>query len=163
MGLPFAVGASAGALAAMRGTVPLDAALIVAWGATFAMFAMHDLRYGVIRNRVVYPALGIAFATSPMWSDRGLPEAAAGGGVALASGLVVLLIARGGMGGGDLKMWLLVGLVVGYPAVWAAGAASVLAGGIVGVLILAFRRAQRHRTLAYAPYLALGWLSTLFL
>lgn len=161
MGLAFAVGGSAGALAAMRGAVPLDAAMIATWGVTFAMFAVHDLRYGVVRNRAIYPAIGIALATSPIWSDRGLAEAAGGGAVALVSGCIVLLMARGGMGGGDLKLWLVVGVVVGYPAVWTAGAATVLTGGIAGAVLALRRLAPNHRTLAYAPYLALGGLAAL--
>jgi len=156
-----ATGASAGMLALLRGAVALDVLLIATWGALLTVLAVDDMRHRVIRNRMVYPALGIALATSPLWSDRGLAEAAAGGAVALVSGCIVMLMARGGMGGGDLKMWLLIGLVVGYPAVWTAGVVTVLAGGIAGAVLVLRRPALSRGTLAYAPYLALGGLVAL--
>lgn len=156
-----AVGASAGMLAATRGALPLDVVLIASWGALLTVLAVDDMRHRVIRNRVVYPALGIALTTSPLWSDRGLVEAAAGGAVALVSGCIILLMARGGMGGGDLKLWLLIGLVVGYPAVWTAGVVTVLAGGIAGAVLVLRHPELSHGTLAYAPYLALGGLVAL--
>ena len=148
-------------LALLRGAVALDVLLIATWGALLTVLAVDDMRHRVIRNRMVYPALGIALATSPLWSDRGLAEAAAGGAVALVSGCIVMLMARGGMGGGDLKMWLLIGLVVGYPAVWTAGVVTVLAGGIAGAVLVLRRPALSRGTLAYAPYLALGGLVAL--
>jgi len=135
--------------------------LIATWGALLAALAMYDMRHRVIRNRVVCPALGIALATSPLWSDGGLAEAAEGGAVALVSGCIVLLLARGGMGGGDLKMWLLIGLVVRYPAVWTAGVVAVLAGGIAAVVLLVGGSEGSRGTLAYAPYLVLGGLVAL--
>lgn len=156
-----AVGAGAGTLALMRGAVLQDIVLIASWGALLAMLALHDMRHRVIRNRVVYPALGIAIAISPIWSDRGLAEAAAGGAVALVSGCIVLLMARGGMGGGDLKLWLLIGLVVGYPSVWTAGIVTVLAGGMAGAVLVLRHSALSRGTLAYAPCLALGGLVAL--
>jgi len=145
----------------MRGAVLQDVVLIALWAALLTVLVVDDMRHRVIRNRVVYPALAIALATSPIWADRGLAEAAAGGVVTLVTGCIVLLMARGGMGGGDLKLWLLVGVVVGYPAVWTAGVVTVLAGGAAAAVLLFRRSAGSRGTLAYAPYLVLGGLVAL--
>jgi prepilin signal peptidase PulO-like enzyme (type II secretory pathway) len=82
-------------------------------------------------------------------------------GLAVAGGLffVLALIGRGVVGLGDVKLEAALGALLGYPAVLAAMAAGVIAGGLAAAVLLLTRRAGRKEAFAYGPYLALGaWL-----
>ncbi|MCI0553461.1 MAG: A24 family peptidase, partial [Anaerolineae bacterium] len=81
-----------------------------------------------------------------------LSGAAAGFGLLLA----IALLARGGMGMGDVKLAALIGLTTGLSGVLFALYIGVLVGGIAGVVMLIKSRFRRGQTMAYAPYLVIG-------
>ena len=145
-----------GAISAMRGREPEEAALAWCFGAVFLALAWSDLRRRVIPNRLVYPALALALAASGLWPDRGFLEAIAGGLVACAAALAVRALSRGGLGGGDVKMAALAGAVVGFPGVLAAGLWTAAAGGAAAATLLMTRRARWGARVPYGPFIALG-------
>ncbi len=102
----------------------------------------------MIPNRAVYPALVLALAVSPAWTDRG-PWAALGGGLgAFAVMALARRLSRGGLGGGDVRLAALVGAVVGYPGVLAAGVVTAAAGGLLAAAPAAIGRARRGTRVA---------------
>jgi prepilin signal peptidase PulO-like enzyme (type II secretory pathway) len=130
--------------------------LTTSFSAVFLVLTISDLEQRIIPNRIVYPALALALATSWLWPDRGVQEALLGGGIAFAMTLVFYVLSRGGFGGGDVKMLWLVGLVVGYPAVMMASLITALAGGLLALVLLLLGKAERRQYLPYAPFLTLG-------
>ena len=90
--------------------------------------ASLDLRYMVIPNWLVYPLLALALLVSGAWPNRGVVEALAGGMAALAAAAAIWALSRGSMGGGDVKMAVLVGVVVGGPGLVVAGLVTAVAG-----------------------------------
>ena len=62
----------------------------------------------------------------------------------------------GGMGGGDIKLMAVCGLILGWPRVAAAGFLSVVTGGCYAIWLLATRRAGRSDHFAFGPFLAVG-------
>lgn len=150
-----------GVALSLRGRDPVEAGLAAGASAVLVALASIDLRDGVIPNRIVYPALAAGLVASGAWPDRGLVEALAGGAWALGAALLVRVLGRGALGGGDVKMAALAGAVVGSPGVLAAGVVATLAGGAVSALLVAARRAGRGARLPYGPFLALGAIATL--
>ena len=75
---------------------------------------------------------------------------------------MVYLLSRGHLGMGDVKLAGLIGLMLGYPAVINALVVGILLGAGAALILLATRRANRKSTMAYAPYLALGALFTMW-
>lgn len=75
--------------------------------------------------------------------------------------LLLWMLSRGGIGGGDVRLAIVIGMYLGY-----LGAAFVLvavlvasvSAGIVALLLLIGRRATRTTRLAFGPYLAFGTL-----
>ena len=104
-----------------------------------------DVEHQLILDRVVYPGMGLALALSPfnpaLGIDTGLRviSSVSGGAAGLAIMLLIFLIARGGMGLGDVKMAALVGLVAGFPKVFIALFLSIMAGGLVAIALLTLR------------------------
>ena len=129
---PVLAGAAlvAGAILGMRGREPAEIALGAGFSACFLALAWSDLRRRVIPNRIVYPALVLALAVSGAWPDRGLVEALTGGLGAFAVAITIRALSGGGLGGGDVKMAALVGAVVGFPGVLAAGLWAAITGGV---------------------------------
>jgi len=150
-----------GAAEVHRGHAPISAAMTAGFGAVFVLLAAHDIVYRVIPNRVVYPAGLLALALSWAWEGRGPVDALVGGAVAFAGLAVLRWLTRGGLGGGDLKMAGVVGLVVGYSNLPLAASVTVLVGGVSALVLLAIGRLSRGGSIPYGPLIALGGLVAL--
>ena len=110
-----------------------------------------------------YPALiallALAAAVTGSWQDlvRALLGALALGGAYLLLGV----ISRGQLGGGDIKLAGLIGLVLGW-AGWHALVAGAILGfvlaALVGLALLATRRISRRSMISFGPYMLAGSL-----
>jgi leader peptidase (prepilin peptidase)/N-methyltransferase len=123
--------------------------------------AWIDIEHRIIPNRLTYPAfLGFAGYVVVAWLfDGGTDPARAFAGALLYGGALFLiaLVSRG-MGMGDVKLAVVIGVVLGsiglrYVGVAAAGA--VLFGGIGGLVALAVGR-DRKAMIPFGPYMAAG-------
>lgn len=74
---------------------------------------------------------------------------------------LVVVISRGGMGMGDVKLAGLLGLMVGFPLVFVALFISIWAGGLVAVVLLISGRKKRKEMLPFGPFLCIGGLAAL--
>ena len=157
------------------------AALALAYGltVTFVLLAVYaailivvfviDLEHGLILNKVVLPAVVIAFvvavATPPVWLEGLFPHPVLSAAAGAAAGFILLLlvavVARGGMGWGDVKFAAFMGAAVGFPLVFVALFCGVVLGGIVGIILLASRKKGRKQTIPFGPFLTLGTMATL--
>jgi prepilin signal peptidase PulO-like enzyme (type II secretory pathway) len=106
-----------------------------------------DLRIRVIPDVITLPGLayglGLAALTarSPTVVESAL-GALVGGGVLL----LVAIVSRGSMGGGDIKLMAMLGAVLGWRGALAALALSQVVGAVivVGFLVIRRRRPSRH-------------------
>ncbi len=73
--------------------------------------------------------------------------------------LIVSLITRGGMGGGDIKLNAAVGAFLGWKAALLTIFIGSLAGSIVGIVIL---KKTGNRKIPFGPFLSLGACVCLF-
>lgn len=140
-----------------------ETAYVALFGSLLVLLAWLDIRSQRIPNAVVYPALLLAVGLSPTGPGPGLPESLGGCLGALAAGSAIRALSRGGLGGGDVKMAALVGVVVGFPAIVAAGALTVVAGGLAAGALLMLRLRRWGDALPYGPFVALGGLAGMLL
>jgi leader peptidase (prepilin peptidase) / N-methyltransferase len=125
--------------------------------------ALIDLEHRIIPNRLTAAGAVLALAAGTALDPAGEPQrliaAAAAGGLLL----VAALAYPGGMGMGDVKLAGVMGLLLGR-AVAAALVIALLAGVIVGMLVIARKGAQEGRKTAipFGPFLAVGGLSAIF-
>lgn len=135
-----------------------------------AVLIVIDLRSHRLPNRIVLPsivaAIVLLLAASVLgdqWPSlgRALLSAALLGGFYL----LLRLMQPGGMGGGDVKLAVLVGLLLGWagwvPLVVGAFAAFVLGAAVALVLIVA-RRATAASHIAFGPWMIAGAWAGLF-
>ncbi|MEH3090414.1 MAG: A24 family peptidase [Microbacterium arborescens] len=126
------------------------------------MLAVVDARTRRLPNRLVLPlypvGLGLAVVVA---LDRGsvLPLVQAVLSSVVLFAVFALLHRGGGMGGGDVKLAGALGLMAGGFG-WEVAAVGValafVAGGVVAVLLLAGRRRNASRRIAFGPFLVAG-------
>jgi leader peptidase (prepilin peptidase)/N-methyltransferase len=75
-----------------------------------------------------------------------------GGGLFVA----VIVLSRGGMGGGDLKLGAMLGAFLGWKALLVALFAAVVLGGLSAVALLASGKLARRDAIPFGPFLAVG-------
>jgi len=141
-------------------TARLDqAVLAVLLTGLLLTLSLVDFRVRRIPNVVLLALLG--WGVGQMLWLRQPTAAAAALGLALGGGLVLVLclLSRGALGAGDVKLAVVLGAILGYPAVLPALLGGVVAGGVAALWLLATHRIGRKDPMAYGPYLALGaWL-----
>lgn len=139
----------------------VDIAIDVFFVAVLVVIAAIDIRRRIVPNMIVLPAAAAVLAArsithpSVMWLA---------GGVGAAAFLLLAAIARpGGMGMGDVKLALLLGVAVGR-SVPVALVVAVFAAAVPSIVLLV-RHGTRGRTMAipFAPFLALGGVVALFM
>ncbi|HKX17003.1 MAG TPA: prepilin peptidase [bacterium] len=119
-----------------------------------------DLEHQIIPNAVTYPGIVVGLALSAAAGDL-RPSLIAGA----AAGLVFLIlgvVSRGGMGGGDIKLAAMIGAFLGTPAVIVALFLAVALGGGVGLVLLALRLRSRKDMIPFGPAMAAGALIAVF-
>jgi leader peptidase (prepilin peptidase)/N-methyltransferase len=142
-------------------TGAVDIAVAVFFVGVLAVVAVVDMRRRIVPNRIVLPAAAVVLAArtlvhpSPVWIVAGL-------GAALFL-LAAAVVRPGGMGMGDVKLALLLGVAVGR-SVPLALLVALVAAAIPSAAIL-IRNGARGRTMAipFAPFLALGGVVALAL
>jgi leader peptidase (prepilin peptidase)/N-methyltransferase len=149
----------------------LELPIALFYSSLFIVLLVIDLEHRLILNKIVYPAMGVALLISILFSiPHFLPQveivpgilgAAIGGGIGLVLFFLVVLVSRGGMGWGDVKMAALIGLVTGFPLIFVALLLAVIAGGLVAGLLLALKIKRRREAIPFAPFLSLAAIVTL--
>ncbi len=134
-----------------------------AGGASFSLMLLAiffiDLDHHIVPNAITYPGvvLGLLLAI-PQGRVLDATLSAVGAGAAF---LLIAILSRGGMGGGDVKLSAMMGAFLGWPAIAVAVMLAFLLGASAGVLVLVLRREGRKTPIPFGPALAVGGLVAL--
>ncbi len=143
--------------------------------ASLVALSAIDIEHYIIPDRITYPLAAAGLALAAIYPAR------LGGGSLLdglrlsATGLVVgggslylirvlgrVLFKKEAMGMGDVKLLAAVGAWQGWPPALLAIFLAAAAASVVGVAMIAAKKARWQSKLPFGPYLALGALATLF-
>lgn len=136
-------------------------------GVVSIVLAVIDVRHHRLPNRIVLPSYGVGGALLVAAVLFGAPPSALGRAVV---GMVVLfgfylllrLLSRRGLGGGDVKLAGVLGLYlgwIGWEALKIGALAGFVVGGAIGVVLMVARRADRRTRIAFGPAMLIGaWL-----
>lgn len=139
------------------------------------IITVSDIAYMLIPNKILLPfAIAIAMLrlVSPLtpWWDSFL-----GAAVGFLVLLLIAIVSKGGMGGGDIKLFFVIGLVLGTKLTLFTLFLAALFGSIVGIIYLRRTRQGRKTPVPFGPSIAVaavisyfygnalvGWYLTLF-
>ena len=132
-----------------------------------------DLENRLVLDKITYPAMILALAFSFFWPGLGVISALggvplgrvlsslAGGALGFVAYALPLVLSRGGMGWGDVKLAALVGLMTGFPSVIVAVLLAWITGGLVAGVLLAFRIKGPKDPIPSATFLATSAMVTM--
>jgi prepilin signal peptidase PulO-like enzyme (type II secretory pathway) len=127
----------------------------------FAALALYDMRWYVLPNKIVYPLIVLAaaqVAVHVLFFGGGLHDLlSAGWGIVIASGIFYVLfqVSKGAwIGGGDVKLGLVLGLLLGGPlkSLLLLFLASTI-GSLVSLPLLISGRVKRSTLIPFGPFL----------
>jgi leader peptidase (prepilin peptidase)/N-methyltransferase len=141
------------------------------WCCIFLVIIFIDWEHQLILNRITYPSAIIALVILGIDSllpepgilrnidfvpDTSIISGLIGGAAGFIFFFIVLVISPRGIGMGDIKLAMLIGLVTGFPLVIIALLIGILLGGLVAVVLLVFKLKGRKDVIAYGTFLAVG-------
>ncbi len=86
------------------------------------------------------------------------------GGLILAGGifLLIVILSKGGMGGGDVTLIGALGFVLGVKHILLTIFLSFILGGVISIFLLATKLKTRKDPIPFGPFIVLGFMITLF-
>ncbi|WP_342432472.1 prepilin peptidase [Neobacillus sp. FSL H8-0543] len=128
----------------------------------FMIIIVSDIHYMLIPDKILIWFAGIfllerIFLPLTPWWDSLL--GAVTGFVLL---LIVALVSKGGMGMGDVKLYALLGFVLGFKLVLLSFFLSTLFGAVIGGLALLFKIVKRRQPIPFGPFIAAGTLTAYY-
>ncbi len=122
-----------------------------------------DLRYGIIPDKIVYPATIISLIyiiLNTKYLIQNSLFSAVGATLFLGS---FFLITRGrGMGLGDVKLAFLLGLFLGFPKIIPAFYLAFLTGAAVSSILILAGKKRFGQTISFGPFLVFGTILVFF-
>lgn len=155
MGVPFALAGAPIALSVLWVTV-IEALLVMSF---------IDLRLGIIPDEIniVIGVVGVFLAIFSGQGAGGIIGRIAGAALAGAFFGLLIAITRGrGMGMGDLKLAVPLGLVFGWPAIVLVLVLAFVLGAAVGMIAVIRHRKTMKGTVPFGPFLALSSVIAFF-
>ncbi len=125
---------------------------------------VFDLKYYLILDKVSIPAIVLAFILSALVLKISVVSlffgALLGGGFFL----LQFLVSRGRwIGGGDIRLGVLMGMMLGWPHVLVALVSAYFLGSIIGVGLILTRRKKWHSQVPFGTFLTLATYAAFFI
>lgn len=123
-----------------------------------------DLRYGIIPDKILIFS-GVAISLWLVIFDQSLILnhllSALG---AFLFFLLIFALTRGrGMGFGDVKFAFIIGLLLGFPGTVLALYVAFLTGGIIGIILILWKKKRLKSAVPFGPFLVAGTFIAYFL
>ncbi len=120
------------------------------------IITVSDIAYMLIPDKVLLPigalllVLRLIIPLDPWWDS--LLGAALGFGILL----LIAIVSKGGMGGGDIKLFFVIGLVLGVSGTFMTLFFASLIGSIAGIIMLRINNEGRKTPVPFGPSIALA-------
>lgn len=118
------------------------------------IISVSDIAYMLIPNKILFPfgilliLLRLVSPLNPWWSSF------AGAAIGFSLLFLIAVISKGGMGGGDIKLFFIIGIVLGPVQTLLTLFIASLIGTIVGVIFLKRTRQGRKTPIPFGPSIA---------
>lgn len=126
------------------------------------IITVSDIAYMLIPDKVLLPfallllVLRFIIPLDPWW------DSILGAVVGFLLLFLIAVVSKGGMGGGDIKLFFVIGLVLGTTGTLLTLFLASLIGAIAGIFQLRIKKAGRKTPVPFGPSIALGALIVYF-
>lgn len=128
----------------------------------FIIITVSDVAYMLIPDKVLLVFAAI-FAVerffiplSPWW------DSFAGAAAGFFLLLIIALVSRGGMGGGDIKLFALIGFVVGFKTMLLSFFFATFYGAFFGIIAMLLGFVKKKQAIPFGPFIAIGTFTAYF-
>ncbi|MCM3765450.1 A24 family peptidase [Neobacillus niacini] len=128
----------------------------------FMIIIVSDIHYMIIPDKILIWFAGIFLLErifiplSPWW------DSLLGAVTGFTLLLIIALVSKGGMGFGDVKLYAVLGFVLGFKLVLLSFFLSTLYGAVIGGLAMLFKIVKKRQPIPFGPFIAAGTLSAYF-
>lgn len=132
------------------------------FGLIMITITISDIKYRIIPDKITLPGIVLLFILRlfihpmPFWNY--LVGALVFGGLLL----LFAILSRGGMGGGDIKLFFLIGLALGWQNTLLALFLASLTGTLVGGVLLLLGRIKQRQLVPFGPFIFIGAMISYF-
>ncbi|WP_129690671.1 prepilin peptidase [Gottfriedia acidiceleris] len=126
------------------------------------IIVVSDVNYMIIPNRIlliflfIFSFERILIPLDPWWSSI---VGALGAFVVL---LLINVITKGGMGGGDIKLFSVLGIILGWKLTLITFMLACFLGSIYGLVVILSGKLKRRNPIPFGPFIAMSGLVSYF-
>nr|WP_263325554.1 A24 family peptidase [Neobacillus sp. Marseille-Q6967] len=156
----------------LTGILFATAPLVIGWSgelvvtltliSMFMIIIVSDINYMIIPDKILIWFAGIFLLERVFWPLQPWWDSLLGAGTGFVLLLIIALVSKGGMGGGDVKLYALLGFVLGFKLVLLSLFFSTLFGAVIGGLALLFKIVKRKQPIPFGPFIAAGTLTAYY-
>lgn len=136
--------------------VSIEAAVYGVFFSTLLVVTVIDLDHQIIPDRISIPGIPIAFVCAVWLGHITWLESLLGAAIPAALFLAIIVLSRGGMGLGDVKLIAMIGALLGWKLALLTILIGALAGSVVGIGLMVFQGKGRKTAVPFGPFLSLG-------
>ena len=123
------------------------------------ILTISDFAYHLIPDKILLSTFPLLVPIGIWLSDETIGSHLLGGIVFFGGLLLIAYLTKGGMGGGDIKLFGLIGLTMGLTDTFIVFFIACLVGSVVGISIKLVKKDTK--VIPFGPYIAIGVLFTL--
>ncbi|MGF6948246.1 leader peptidase (prepilin peptidase)/N-methyltransferase [Neobacillus sp. B4I6] len=156
----------------LTGILFMTAPLVIGWSgelvvalsliSMFMIIIVSDIHYMLIPDKILIWFAGIFLLERIIWPLNPWWDSLLGAVSGFIFLLLIAVASKGGIGGGDVKLYALLGLVLGFKLVLLSFFLSTLFGAVIGGLALLFRIVKRRQPIPFGPFIAAGTLTAYY-
>lgn len=122
-----------------------------------------DIKHGIIPDKIILPAILVTFVWLVIEKQLLIGEHLLAAFGSLLFFILIFVMTRGrGMGFGDVKFSFLFGLILGLQGAILALYIAFLTGGIIGFILILWKKKNLKSTISFGPFLVTGVTTSLF-
>jgi leader peptidase (prepilin peptidase) / N-methyltransferase len=156
----------------LTGILFATAPLVIGWSgelvvaltliSMFIIIVVSDIHYMIIPDKILIWFAGIFLLERIIWPLSPFWDSLIGAITGFVLLLIVALVSKGGMGMGDVKLYAVLGFVLGFKLVLLSFFFSTLFGAVIGGLALLFKIVKRKQPFPFGPFIAAGTLTAYY-
>ncbi|ULT55834.1 prepilin peptidase [Neobacillus drentensis] len=128
----------------------------------FIIITVSDIHYMIIPDKILVWFAGIFLLERIIWPLYPWWDSILGSVTGFLLLLIIAVVSKGGMGFGDVKLYALIGFVLGFKLVLLSFFLSTLFGAVIGGLALLLRVVKKRQPIPFGPFIAAGSLTAYF-